>query len=60
MNTCPNCNAQITCGCQVRTASNGAKVCSNCLAHYEQKLVDDAKASQTQYYSSNPDENIIS
>lgn len=57
MKTCPNCGAQITCGCQERTASNGAKICTNCIAFYEQKLVDDAKASQNTYYSSNPDEN---
>lgn len=35
---CPNCGAQITCGCQNRTASNGATVCSNCVALYEEQL----------------------
>jgi hypothetical protein len=35
---CSNCQATISCGCQVRTASDGKKVCSNCLASYEQQL----------------------
>ena len=38
MNTCQNCNAKLTCGCQKRTASNGKPVCSNCLSSYEAKL----------------------
>ena len=32
---CSNCNTQLSCGCQVRTASNGTKVCSSCLNNYE-------------------------
>lgn len=32
---CPNCNAQITCGCQKRVASDGKQVCTNCIAIYE-------------------------
>lgn len=38
MRTCSNCGAQISCGCQDRTASDGKQVCSNCLAFYEQQL----------------------
>jgi transcription elongation factor Elf1 len=38
MNTCPNCGTAITCGCQVRTATDGTKVCTNCMAQYEQQL----------------------
>ena len=38
MRNCPNCGAQITCGCQDRVASDGKKVCSNCLTSYEQQL----------------------
>lgn len=38
MRSCPNCGAQITCGCQDRTASDGKRVCSNCVAFYEQQL----------------------
>ena len=38
MRSCPNCGAQITCGCQDRTASDGTRVCSNCAAFYEQQL----------------------
>jgi transcription elongation factor Elf1 len=45
MRNCPNCGAQITCGCQDRTASDGKRVCSNCVAYYEQQL---AAANQTQ------------
>ena len=35
---CPNCAKPITCGCQKRVASNGAQVCSNCAAAYEEYL----------------------
>lgn len=38
MRNCPNCGAQITCGCQDRVASDGKKLCSNCLTSYEQHL----------------------
>ena len=38
MNTCPNCGTTISCGCQIRTASNGSKVCNNCITSYEIKL----------------------
>jgi hypothetical protein len=40
MRNCPNCGAQITCGCQDRVASDGKKVCSNCVALYEQQLLN--------------------
>jgi len=60
MRHCPNCGAQITCGCQDRVASDGAKVCSNCIALYEQQLINTAMEQQAnpQYYSSNPNENV--
>ena len=35
---CPNCNAQLSCGCQKRAASDGKQVCSSCITFYEQKL----------------------
>lgn len=35
---CPNCNTKLSCGCQKRTASNGATVCSTCLGSYEAGL----------------------
>jgi hypothetical protein len=35
---CSNCNSNISCSCQVRTASDGKKVCVNCLTNYEQQL----------------------
>lgn len=40
MRQCPNCGSEITCGCQDRIASNGAVVCTNCIALYEQVLVN--------------------
>jgi hypothetical protein len=62
MRTCTNCGNTITCGCQDRIASDGKKVCSNCLAIYEQQLKDEAlrAASTPKYYSSDPNENITS
>ena len=38
MSACPNCKTKLTCGCQKRTASNGATVCSTCLAPYEAQI----------------------
>lgn len=38
MAVCPNCNAQINCGCQYRDTSDGKKVCSNCIEDYERQL----------------------
>lgn len=35
MNKCPNCGTAITCSCQSRTATDGAKVCSKCITSYE-------------------------
>jgi len=43
---CTNCGHQITCGCQKRTASNGVEVCSNCVAHYEDRLREQAQQLQ--------------
>jgi hypothetical protein len=37
---CQNCNSQITCGCQVRIATDGIKVCTNCITNYETKLAE--------------------
>ena len=36
--TCNNCKTTLSCGCQVRTASNGARVCSHCITAYEAGL----------------------
>lgn len=38
MSNCPNCGNAISCGCQLRTASNGKKVCATCISLYEQQL----------------------
>jgi hypothetical protein len=35
---CPNCSTALSCGCQQRTASNGAQVCSSCIQAYEHNL----------------------
>lgn len=40
MKSCTNCGATITCGCQERVASDGKKVCSNCVTLYEKQLAD--------------------
>jgi hypothetical protein len=39
MTNCSNCGTTITCGCQVRTASNGTQVCNSCISDYEMKLI---------------------
>lgn len=39
MSTCPNCRTTLSCGCQIRTASNGARVCANCISSYEAALL---------------------
>ena len=39
MRQCSNCGTQITCGCQDRVASNGIRVCANCISLYEQNLL---------------------
>jgi hypothetical protein len=39
MQTCNNCKAGLSCGCQRRVASNGTNVCTNCIAKYEAALV---------------------
>lgn len=38
MAQCSNCQSQLSCGCQRRTASNGVQVCANCLSKYEEHL----------------------
>jgi hypothetical protein len=38
MAQCNNCKSQLGCGCQLRTASNGASVCANCIDAYERNL----------------------
>ena len=39
MRTCTNCGTTITCGCQDRIASNGIRVCANCIRSYEDKII---------------------
>lgn len=40
---CPNCGANLSCGCQRRTASNGASCCTMCLGHLEGTLKNKGK-----------------
>ena len=35
---CTNCKSVITCGCQVKTSSDGKQVCTRCLTQYENNL----------------------
>lgn len=36
---CSNCNANLSCGCQRRTASDRTRCCSGCITVYEKKLI---------------------
>jgi hypothetical protein len=38
MSVCPNCKANLSCGCQIRKASDGTQVCTSCLGNYEAKV----------------------
>ena len=38
MNVCKNCQSQISCGCQIRRASDGTDCCSRCLEEVESKI----------------------
>jgi hypothetical protein len=47
MSTCSNCKKSLSCGCQKRTAVNGASVCSNCVTAYNKTLTDAGYKKQT-------------
>jgi len=36
--TCPNCKKQLSCGCQLKRASDGKQVCTTCMPAYEAKI----------------------
>lgn len=38
MATCSNCKTRLSCGCQKRTASDGASTCTKCNTSYEAGL----------------------
>lgn len=59
MNTCPNCGAHITCGCQERIASNGAKICNNCIANYENMLISNSSLAISTQSVAGTDENTM-
>lgn len=44
MSTCPNCGAALSCSCQIRTASDGTRVCSSCAAAYEEQLIKNTQS----------------
>lgn len=35
---CQNCGTEITCKCQIQTASNGITVCNSCISQYERSI----------------------
>lgn len=36
---CPTCNSKLSCGCQLTSASDGARICTLCKARYEAELL---------------------
>lgn len=44
---CPNCNAKLSCGCQRRSASNGAQGCTNCITSLELSLKSNPGSGST-------------
>ena len=46
--TCQNCGATLSCGCQKRTASNGASACSACVSALNAKIASDAASPALQ------------
>jgi hypothetical protein len=38
MNVCKNCQSTISCGCQIRRASDGTDCCSKCLIEVEARI----------------------
>lgn len=42
---CQNCKSKLSCGCQKRVATNGAAVCTMCLATYEANLQKNKQAA---------------
>ena len=59
MRTCTNCGTTITCGCQDRIASNGTRVCANCISSYEiylstQAIIAAANNIKTEIQNENP------
>jgi hypothetical protein len=60
MAKCANCGAGMSCGCQKRTASNGATACSSCINTLESKLknakVTAARVASTVQKTAQPNE----
>jgi hypothetical protein len=45
MATCSNCKATLSCGCQIRQASNGKSACSSCVASLNAKIAAENAAA---------------
>jgi len=56
MSTCQNCKASLSCGCQKRTASDGAPVCANCVGQYETSIkpAEPQQVTTIMYTKQNP------
>lgn len=57
MRTCTNCGTTITCGCQDRIASNGTRVCTNCISSYEIQINAQAIIAASNTKTQTEDEN---
>ena len=44
---CSNCNVNLSCSCQERTAENGKKVCTNCIYPYNLQLKQQKEVLQS-------------
>lgn len=44
---CPNCKKVLSCGCQLKTASDGRRVCNSCKSNYELNLKQSCQLVQT-------------
>lgn len=44
---CPNCKARLSCGCQLKVASDKARVCTQCLSAYESALATKKKVGSS-------------
>ena len=44
---CQHCNANLSCSCQERIASNGKKVCTNCVYSYDLQLKQQKEVLQS-------------
>lgn len=43
MSKCPNCNSNISCGCQVKYSTSGVRGCTNCINKLNNKTSTSVK-----------------